>query len=706
MIETFSTCLTRQGTRQIVRRPLRLMHRFFPFEPFSISLPCKTLPSIALRIIVVPMQPSPREQERQYDVIIIGAGISGLAAARKLQEDLADDVSFLVLEARDRIGGRTYTHTIIDPTNTNSVVVDMGATWIHGTVGNPIADIAKQLKTKLIPDETEDFTVIDEQGNTIPRKIVEKARERFEELVDDAKEYSKRVGRPNMSLKEAIEEEDPEALNDSLMKFLISMELEFEYGGPLDTIAAGWFDEDDEYEGGDLILLEGYQSLLNYFVVDSRKVGCEEDILVTCDDEEDRDPNENQERTIVDYEEYYWVELPLKIRSAAEILGYNRYIWDSDTAPPAEDKDWHELSVIERRAARELGYNENRWNESSSDDSDEKEEGNESELTYHYDSYDWSELPADVRKAAKVLGYSKRIWNSDKSPPSEFMQWHELNPEEQKAAIKLGYDKDVSKYLSGQTVNAQESLKYRKKLSSVIHPSVEVNLIRYCTNGVELETTNGLYKARRVVCTIPLGVLRSGDVKFEPPLSENKQTAIERLGLGNVNKVALLFEEAFWPGNVKGFGVAASSAQTYSYIVNKYAMCKVPMLEVYCAGAHAKNMEDTPDEDIVEDVIKVIQNMFATDSYDSNKIHGSLLEYRISKWGKEKYTQGAYSYSSTKTSVDDYFSFCYPEKDALFFAGEHTCRDFHGTVHGAYLSGARAARQVMSSLKDSVENRN
>ena len=55
------------------------------------------------------MQPSPREQERQYDVIIIGAGISGLAAARKLQEDLADDVSFLVLEARDRIGGRTYT---------------------------------------------------------------------------------------------------------------------------------------------------------------------------------------------------------------------------------------------------------------------------------------------------------------------------------------------------------------------------------------------------------------------------------------------------------------------------------------------------------------------------------------------------------------------------------------------------------------------
>ncbi len=59
---------------------------------------------------------------RRADVAIVGAGLAGLAAARKLAADGADVV---VLEARDRVGGRTVGHTFA-----NGCAVEMGGQWI------------------------------------------------------------------------------------------------------------------------------------------------------------------------------------------------------------------------------------------------------------------------------------------------------------------------------------------------------------------------------------------------------------------------------------------------------------------------------------------------------------------------------------------------------------------------------------------------
>lgn len=63
------------------------------------------------------------EESIYADVIIIGAGISGIAAARLLK---SKGYSVLVLEARNRIGGRIWTDTSLNSP------LDMGASWIHG----------------------------------------------------------------------------------------------------------------------------------------------------------------------------------------------------------------------------------------------------------------------------------------------------------------------------------------------------------------------------------------------------------------------------------------------------------------------------------------------------------------------------------------------------------------------------------------------
>jgi len=60
--------------------------------------------------------------------------------------------------------------------------------------------------------------------------------------------------------------------------------------------------------------------------------------------------------------------------------------------------------------------------------------------------------------------------------------------------------------------------------------------------------------ASLVVVTVPLGVLKAGAVAFEPPLPPWKSAAVERLGFGDLNKVILQFESAFWDESLDYFG--------------------------------------------------------------------------------------------------------------------------------------------------------
>jgi monoamine oxidase len=86
-------------------------------------------------------QPQPRAQQR-YDVIIVGAGMAGVTAARTLTES---GRRVLVLEAQNRIGGRGLTD------ETFGVPLDDGGAWLHGINGNPLVDIADDRGFQRIP---------------------------------------------------------------------------------------------------------------------------------------------------------------------------------------------------------------------------------------------------------------------------------------------------------------------------------------------------------------------------------------------------------------------------------------------------------------------------------------------------------------------------------------------------------------------------
>jgi monoamine oxidase len=102
----------------------------------------------------------------EADVVVVGAGLAGLAAARDLT---AAGASVVVLEARDRVGGRTLNEPIGD-----GKVVEVGAQWI-GPTQDRLAALARELGVETFPTHGTGEQLIEHEGRlrrfrgTIPR---------------------------------------------------------------------------------------------------------------------------------------------------------------------------------------------------------------------------------------------------------------------------------------------------------------------------------------------------------------------------------------------------------------------------------------------------------------------------------------------------------------------------------------------------------
>ena len=156
-------------------------------------------------------------------VVVIGAGMAGLAAARKLT-DAGNVVT--VLEAKNHIGGRVYTERSVD-----GIPMDLGAGWIHGpSSGNPIVGLLNQTKAPTYLTNDSSVTVVNSAGQDVTDQQFGSAKSRYDKLLVDAKAYAATL--PNdISLADAIKHVDPFALTDPFMLYPLNTTLEFDKGG-------------------------------------------------------------------------------------------------------------------------------------------------------------------------------------------------------------------------------------------------------------------------------------------------------------------------------------------------------------------------------------------------------------------------------------------------------------------------------------------
>ena len=191
-------------------------------------------------------------------IIVIGAGMAGLAAARQLT---GQGHQVTVLEGRTRLGGRTWTSAAWP-----DAPVDLGASWIHETDGNPLTPLAQKAGAELITTNYNSVVDYDIDGEPISAA----RKKRLDELKADH-EWAITQGQradQDSSVRSTIEDQlDWASLSEAdkaLLGFISNSTVEQEYAGSRNEFSTYWFDSMSGYDGEDAVFADGYRTLVNY----------------------------------------------------------------------------------------------------------------------------------------------------------------------------------------------------------------------------------------------------------------------------------------------------------------------------------------------------------------------------------------------------------------------------------------------------------
>jgi monoamine oxidase len=193
-------------------------------------------------------------------VLVVGAGISGLAAAKTLQ---SYGYTVVVLEGRDRIGGRVWSSR-----KWAEMPADMGASWIHGVRNNPITDLADEIDAPRLTTDYENSWLYDTDGSEADAGL----EAEIEQLAEQVMEQVEEGGNAGISLQTAIEATPIwasfSARQRQLVNHAVNTMIEHEFAGDSTELSATNFDDADAFGGDDVIFPDGYDQIATYIAQD------------------------------------------------------------------------------------------------------------------------------------------------------------------------------------------------------------------------------------------------------------------------------------------------------------------------------------------------------------------------------------------------------------------------------------------------------
>lgn len=184
-------------------------------------------------------------------VIIIGAGISGLAAAKKLKQE---GFLVIVLESQEKPGGRIRTDRSL------GLAFDEGASWIHGPNGNPISNLASEAGANTFLTDNDNAEVFDISGTGYSDSVLTTAEGDF----DNAVAAVLNAGNQTQSFETLFNSLYPSQSNNKLWKYMLSAYLEFSVGGDISKMSSKYFYDDETFNGEDVIITNGYDKITDH----------------------------------------------------------------------------------------------------------------------------------------------------------------------------------------------------------------------------------------------------------------------------------------------------------------------------------------------------------------------------------------------------------------------------------------------------------
>ncbi|GAB4092231.1 flavin monoamine oxidase family protein [Flaviaesturariibacter terrae] len=223
-------------------------------------------------------------------------------------------------------------------------------------------------------------------------------------------------------------------------------------------------------------------------------------------------------------------------------------------------------------------------------------------------------------------------------------------------------------------------------------------VLTWAPGAVTVQTDTGVFSARKLVFTLPIGVWRSGSVRFEPALPE-KETAVQQLGYGAAIRIMLSFTERFWENSAlctrtaPGLGFLFSDASIPTWWTG--APEQGNLLTGWKAGPSAEGFAALREEDLLREALHALTTIFGIPLPD---LQARLQAHYYHNWVQDPWARGGYSFeiSSGGRVLADAAA---PVADTLYFAGEGLCDGpIIGTVEAALQTGKRAADSILDRL--------
>jgi monoamine oxidase len=241
-----------------------------------------------------------------------------------------------------------------------------------------------------------------------------------------------------------------------------------------------------------------------------------------------------------------------------------------------------------------------------------------------------------------------------------------------------------------------DELARRVRAHASVRLDAPVRSIRWKPGGVEvcIQGDGEPLTARAAVVTLPLGVLQSGEPRFEPAL-QGKQEPLGLLQTGHVKKVVFSFRSAFWTDA----GVPdALFLQDYRLPFPTWWFPADPsqtMLTAWAGGPQAQRITGQ-DDSISATAIDALARLLAV---PRSVVERELIQLHYHDWDADPYARGAYSYVAAG-GLGAPAMLARPIANTLYFAGEATCSaGMNATMDGALESGWRAAAEVLAMLE-------
>lgn len=553
--------------------------------------------------------PSPRtvlaSNVPRRSVVIVGAGIAGIAAARVLKDK---GFHVVVLEARGRLGGRIATDWSMGSP------VELGACFIHGSFGNPLALVAREAGMRTyVPSDVDNLfysngvrvsSAEDEEAEEIWRAMTNRA-ERLAENVLQKRARDMSLGALLRKLSKTLQHRSSKQV-EQLLSWHAS-NLEMACAADLDDLSAIHYDMDVNYgfSGPHEIVRDGYSSIVHALAQN----------------------------------------VDVRLNTVVKAV-YNECTVTHNDPPTHKDIDFLAKYINEpqRRSAQ-----------------------------------------------ARVNGGGDGVVDAKEKTGS-------------------GTTKQV-RYLD--KASNGRSVEGRSQWFGWVDTPTASN------SAVRVVTEDGLdFAAEWCIITVPLGVLQSGDIKFDPPLPRWKQESVERIGFGVVNKVVLRFDSAFWvredgrpAGATNGasgdgtkisdtsdddgtdyIGRVADKHGVFTMFLSMVRVTGAPILVGITAGKFAEFVEGRGDDEVAGMAVEALTAMYGPERV------GRLVDWRVTRWASDRFSRGSYSYARVGSTPTDYLRMATPVERVLF-AGEATYRKHPATAHGAFMSGVREASRIIRGFQ-------